>query len=94
MMFVYKCKNKNLKNVCSVDGFSRIQTLNKNFHPKFYNLIKEFYKKSFVPVVLNTSLNLPGKVLCEDLNDVYHLLKNSSLKYCYFADEDKLLWLK
>jgi len=94
MMFVYKCKNKNLDTVCSVDGFSRIQTLNKTFHPKFYQLIKEFKKIAFVPVVLNTSLNLPGRVLCEDSNDLLYLMENSNLKYCYLSDQDRLIWLK
>jgi len=94
MMFAYKCKNEKLKNVCSIDNFSRIQTLEKSFHPKYYNLIEEFEKITSIPLVLNTSLNLPGKVLCEDLNDLYFMMKNSSLKYCYLSEENKLLWLK
>ena len=94
MMFVYKNKNPKLTNVCSVDGWSRIQTLKKNFHPKFYQLIKAFQKISFIPAVLNTSLNLPGEVLCEDSNDLYKLMKTSKLKYAYISDEDKLVWLE
>ncbi len=34
MMFVYKCKDKRLKNVCSVDNYSRIQTLSRQFNSK------------------------------------------------------------
>ena len=94
MMFVYKSKNPKLTNVCSVDGWSRIQTLKKDFHPKFYQLIKAFQKISFIPAVLNTSLNLPGEVLCEDSNDLYKLMKTSKLKYAYICDEDKLVWLE
>ena len=94
MMFVYKSKNPKLTNVCSVDGWSRIQTLKKDFHPKFYQLIKAFQKVSFIPAVLNTSLNLPGEVLCEDSNDLYKLMKTSKLKYAYICDEDKLVWLE
>ena len=93
-MFVYKSKNPKLTNVCSVDGSSRIQTLKKDFHPKFYQLIKAFQKVSFIPAVLNTSLNLPGEVLCEDSNDLYKLMKTSKLKYAYICDEDKLVWLE
>jgi len=94
MMFVYKCKNPRLKNVCSVDNFSRIQTLEKSFHPKYYELIKSFKELSGMPVVLNTSLNLPGKVLVEDFDDLHYFLKNSNLKYCYLPDHNKLVWLK
>lgn len=94
MMFVYKCKNPQLKNVCSIDGYSRIQTLEKSFHPKYYDLINEFYKITGLPLVLNTSLNLPGRVLCEDSNDLFDMMKKSSLKYCYLSDENKILWIK
>lgn len=93
MMFTYKCKDERLKNVCSVDNLSRIQTLNRNFHPKYYDLIKSFERFTELPIVLNTSLNLPNRVLCEDINDLYFMMKNSSLKYCYLSDKDKLLWL-
>jgi carbamoyltransferase len=92
MMFVYKSKDKRLKNVCSVDGFSRIQTLNKSFHPKYYDLINSFKKLTGLPAVLNTSLNLPGHVLCEEYNDVKYMMKNSKLKYCYIADKNKLIY--
>ena len=92
MMFTYKCKDERLKNVCSVDNLSRIQTLNTNFHPKYYDLIKSFERFTELPIVLNTSLNLPGRVLCEDMNDLYFMMKNSSLKYCYLSDQNKLLW--
>lgn len=92
MMFVYKCRDKRLKNVCSVDNLSRIQTLSKSFHSKYYDLIDSFYKLTNLPAVLNTSLNLPGRVLCEDTDDLYFIMKNSSLKYCYLSDQNKLLW--
>ena len=93
MMFAYECRDQRLKSVSSVDNLSRIQTLNRSFHPKFYDLIKAFETISNLPIVLNTSLNLPGRVLCEDTNDLYFMMKNSSLKYCYLCDENKLLWI-
>tara|TARA_R110000782_G_scaffold183497_1_gene273771 strand:- start:9 stop:878 length:870 start_codon:yes stop_codon:yes gene_type:complete len=92
MMFVYKCKDKRLKNVCSVDNYSRIQTLSRQFNSKYYDLIKAFKKATNLPAVLNTSLNLPGRVICEDINDLYYMMKNSSLKYCYLSDQNKILW--
>lgn len=92
MMFVFKCKDKRLKNVCSVDNYSRIQTLNRKFHSKYYDLITAFNRLTKLPAVLNTSLNLPGRVICEDTNDLYFIMNNSSLKYCYLSDENKLLW--
>lgn len=93
MMFVYKCKDKRLKNVCSVDNYSRIQTLSRRFNSKYYDLIKAFKRATSLPAVLNTSLNLPGRVICENINDLYLMMKNSSLRYCYLSDREKLLWL-
>ena len=94
MMFVYKAKDKRLNNVCSVDGYSRIQTLNRSFHPKYYDLITTFKKLTGLPLVLNTSLNLPGHVLCEEYGDVADMMKNSELNYCYLADQNKLVCSK
>ena len=91
MMFVFKCRDKKLKNVCSVDGYSRIQTLDKNFHPKYYQLIKAFERVSGYPIILNTSLNLPGSVLCEDYEDLYNFFKESNLNYCYLPDTNELI---
>lgn len=94
MMFVYKCKNPKLKNVCSIDNLSRIQTLEKNFHLEYYNLVSEFNKLAGIPLVLNTSLNLPGHVLCEDYSDLLKIFKNSGLKYCWLPDQKKMICLK
>ena len=41
-----------------VDNTGRIQAVSKKSNLKFYNLIREFYKLSKVPVVINTSFNL------------------------------------
>ena len=43
--------------VKNVDNSGRLHTVTKKFNPKFYNLIKLFYKKTNVPILLNTSFN-------------------------------------
>ena len=52
---------KKIPAVVHVDGTARVQTVNKKFNPRFYNLIKEFYKITNVPILLNTSFNLNGE---------------------------------
>ena len=94
MMFVFKSKNVKLKNVCSPDGYSRIQTLEKSFHPKYYDLISEFEKINKHPIVLNTSLNLPGHVLCETHHDLLKIFNNTALNYCWLPDHKKLICRK
>lgn len=43
--------------VTHVDGSARHQTVTETSNPPFYRLIKKFYEKTGVPVIMNTSLN-------------------------------------
>lgn len=50
-------KREEIPAVVHIDGTGRLQTVNKKTNPRYYNLIKEFYKLTNVPLVLNTSFN-------------------------------------
>ncbi|CAN1593622.1 COG2192 Predicted carbamoyl transferase, NodU family [Candidatus Pelagibacterales bacterium] len=50
-------KKKYIPAVTHIDGTGRVQVVNKNLNNRFYNLIFEFYKKTNVPILLNTSFN-------------------------------------
>ena len=52
---------KKIPAVVHVDNTARVQTVSEKFNPTFYRLIKEFYKITNVPVILNTSFNLNGE---------------------------------
>ena len=43
--------------VTHVDGTARIQTVNIDQNPRFWNVINEFYKATGIPMLLNTSFN-------------------------------------
>ena len=43
--------------VTHVDGSGRLQTVSKKTNPLYHQLISAFYKKTGIPIVLNTSLN-------------------------------------
>ena len=43
--------------VTHIDGTGRLQTVDKQHSPKYYQLINEFFKLSGVPILLNTSFN-------------------------------------
>tara|TARA_B100000029_G_C17605208_1_gene967181 strand:- start:1209 stop:2567 length:1359 start_codon:yes stop_codon:yes gene_type:complete len=90
MLYVFKTK-KDLPNVSAIDKTARIQTVNKknNFH--FYNLLSAFNKKYKIPFLLNTSLNLAGHTLVEDLDDLKYMLDYSDLKYAYLPEVGKLI---
>ena len=63
-----KWRNK-IPAVVHVDGTARIQTVSKKFNLRFYDLIKEFYKITNVPVLLNTSFNLNGEPIVMSPSD-------------------------
>lgn len=43
--------------VTHVDGSGRLQSVYRDVNPKYYDMIKHFYERTGVPVVLNTSFN-------------------------------------
>ena len=52
--------------ICHIDNTSRVQTVSRKDNPGYYKLIKEFYKKTGCPMVLNTSLNIKGQPIVND----------------------------
>ena len=84
---VKKTKGERIPAVIHVDNTCRIQTVSKS-QGKYYDLIKYFFSKTGVPLILNTSLNLAGDPLVHTKTDAIKLLNDSSLDFIYFADEE------
>ncbi len=71
MQYAVKCLKPDLiPSVVHVDGTSRVQTVTKDQHPGLYTLLEKFYSVTGVPILLNTSLNIKGQPLLNDMNDV------------------------
>ena len=65
MSFVFPVKNKYLKAITHINNSARVQTVNKDFNPKYYKLLKAMKTVSNHPVVLNTSFNLKDQVITD-----------------------------
>jgi len=51
--------------ITHVDGSARLQTINRNDHELYYDLIKEFENETGCPVIINTSFNVRGEpIVC------------------------------
>ena len=48
-------------------------------------------KKIIYIIVINTSLNLPGEVLVETMQDLKELFDKSKLEYIYLPEINKLI---
>lgn len=60
MTMAYKIKEHQRERIAAVtheDGTGRLQTVEKDVNPLYWNLIKKFSEISGVPVLLNTSFN-------------------------------------
>jgi len=54
---IRKEKHAEIPAVTHVDGSGRLQTVSKQTNPLYHALISNFYEKTGVPIILNTSLN-------------------------------------
>lgn len=68
MLFIYDVLDEKADQIPAVkhtDGTARIQTINEDQHPAYYQLIKAFKEITGVPVLVNTSFNTLGKpIVC------------------------------
>jgi len=68
MLFVHDVKPDKADKIPAVrhvDGTARIQTVNRDQHPEYHDLLTAFKKKTGVPVLVNTSFNTLGKpIVC------------------------------
>jgi len=65
--------------VVHVDGTSRVQTVTKEANPVYERLLRHFYQLTGVPAVLNTSFNLKGDPIVNDVRDAVQTFFTSGL---------------
>ena len=81
MQYVAPCKFPDkYPAICHVDNTSRVQTVSKKDNPGYYKLIKEFYKETGCPMVLNTSLNIKGQPIVNDERDAKDFTEKYGVK--------------
>lgn len=95
MKFVFKLKEHQRKKLYSGyanDFTSRIQSVTIQSNPLYYKLLNKFNEITNCPCLINTSLNLPGHVLVETIDDLIYMLSKSKLKYAYLPEKNKLIY--
>jgi len=78
-------KSNKVPGITHKDNTARIQTVNKQFNEKFYNLINEFYKITGIPMLLNTSFNCHEPIV-ETPEDALKTFKRTNIDILVIND--------
>ena len=84
MNFVFQVKKERRNDISSIvhaDNTCRIQTVSKQSNSLYYDLIEEFYKKTGIPCVLNTSFNTKIEPIVENPEQAIYDLLHTKLDY-------------
>ncbi len=65
--------------VHQADGTARPQILKQEVNPDIWNLINSFSDETGIPSLLNTSFNLHGEPIVNNIQDALHVFENSKL---------------
>ena len=57
--------------IVHADGSSRVQTVNAEQHPGLYELLTRFHERTGCPMLVNTSLNIKGQPIVNDVHDAF-----------------------
>jgi len=69
------------------DETIRPQILTQEQNAEYYDLITEFSKLTGIGSLLNTSYNLHGLPVVNDVEDAFHVFENSGLRYLILNDK-------
>jgi carbamoyltransferase len=72
--------------VTHVDGTGRLQTVSKQYNARFYEIVKQFYAKTGVPVLLNTSFNVAGEPIVETPDDAIRCFLGTAIDALLIQD--------
>ena len=65
--------------VTHVDYSARLQTVNSDTNPKFHSLIRKFYEKTGVPILVNTSFNVRGEPIVCSPEDAFNCFMGTEM---------------
>lgn len=69
--------------VVHVDGTTRVQTLTEKDNPILYNILLKLKEKIGVPILMNTSFNVMGEPIVNDIDDAINMHKLSNADELY-----------
>jgi len=81
MQYTATCRRPDLyPAIVHADGTSRVQTVSRSDNPGFRRLLETWYEETGCPMLLNTSLNIKGMPMVNDLEDALDFEKYYGVK--------------
>ena len=78
---VKKEYEEELNAITHIDKTSRLQTITREQHELFYDILLELENQNHVSVILNTSFNILGNPILTKIKDALYVLDNTELDY-------------
>jgi carbamoyltransferase len=82
MLFVYQvnpARMAQIPAVCHIDGTARIQTVNREQHALYYDLLRAFELRTGVPILVNTSFNTRSEPIVNSPRDAVECFWSSPI---------------
>jgi len=76
---VHEEKQDVIPAVTHVGGTARLQTVRREWNPRYYEIIRRFGEATGVPVLLNTSYNLRGEPIVASPADAFYTYSHSDM---------------
>ena len=70
-----------IPSVTHIDHSARIQSINRDQNALYYDLIREFERRTGVPVIINTSFNVRGEPIVCSPDDAYRCFMRTHMDY-------------
>lgn len=67
--------------VTHVDNSARIQTVSREDHPRYYDMIQAFHRKTGCPVIINTSFNVRGEPIVCTPQEAYTCFMRTNMDF-------------
>lgn len=76
-----------IQSVIHVDFSARLQTVRKEVHPDFHDLIKCFYEIAKIPIIINTSFNVSGQPIVRTAAEAWQCFLHTNLDLLVINDD-------
>lgn len=63
------------------DGTARLQTVSRDQHKLFYDILTELSDRGYPAMIMNTSFNIKGKPILTSIEDAFNVLENTELDF-------------